>query len=63
MTFQHYTHHDKLKSKLSSIVDCPFKGRDKTFIRLSDNGEVCWVKKAREQLNFSKALLKTAIIV
>ena len=31
--------HDKRKSKLPSIVDFTFKGRDKNFTGLSNNGE------------------------
>ena len=34
----HKLPYDKLKSKLSSIVDFAFKRGDKTFIRLSNNG-------------------------
>ena len=34
--------HDKLKSKLSSIVKFVVKGGGKTLIRLSDNGAECW---------------------
>ena len=51
MTFWHYTKriaHDKLKSKLSSVVDFTFKGGDKTFIRYSNDGAAyCGVKTKR----------------
>ena len=52
---------DKLKSKHSSIVDFAFKGGDKTFIRLSDNGEVYYGKKIKGELGFSKSPLKTTV--
>ena len=63
-TFRHYiqsTSHDKLKSKLSCIVDFAFKEGDKTFIRLSNNGAGFCVKKTKGGLAFNKASLKTAI--
>ena len=50
--------HDKLKSKISSIVDYAFKGRDKTFFKLFNNGAAYWGKKTKEGLRFSKASLK-----
>ena len=53
--------HDKLKSKLSDIVDFLFKGGDKTLIRLSNNGTAYWGKKTKAGLGFSKTALKTAI--
>ena len=53
--------HDKLKSKLSSIVDFAFKWGDKTFIRLSHNSAAYWGKKTKGGLSFSKTLLKRAI--
>ena len=53
--------HDKLKSKVSSIVDFAFKWGDKTFIRLSHNSAAYWGKKTKGGLSFSKTLLKRAI--
>ena len=53
--------HDKLKSKLYFIVDFGFKGGDKTFIILSNNGVGKWVKKTKGRLGFSKSSLKRAV--
>ena len=52
--------HDKLKSKLSSIVDFAFKG-GKKLVRLSNNGATYWGKKANGGFGFSKSSIKTAI--
>ena len=46
--------HDKLKSKLSSIVDFSFKGGGKTLNRLSNNGAAYWRKKTKGGIGFSK---------
>ena len=53
--------HDRLKSKLSSIVDSAFKAGDKNFIRLSNNGAAYWRKKIKGRLGFSKTSLKIAM--
>ena len=53
--------YDNLKSKLSSIVDFDFKGGDKTFNRLCNNGAAYWGKKTKGGIAFSKTSLKTAI--
>ena len=51
--------HDKLKFKLSSIVDFTFKGEDKTFIRLSNIDAVNKMKtKTKGDLVFVKLRLK-----
>ena len=64
MLFRHYTQsylNDNLKSKLPYIIDFAFKGGDKTFIRLSNNGAAYWEKKPEEGLGFSKTLIKKTI--
>ena len=53
--------HDKLKSKLSSIVDFVLKGWGKTFSRLSNNGAAYWGKKTKGGLAFSKSSSRTKI--
>ena len=53
--------HDKLKSKLSSIVDFTFEGGDKNFIGLSNNGAAYWGNKTKRGLGLSKTSCKTAI--
>ena len=61
MTFRYYTLiYDDIKSKLSSIVHFAFKGGDKTFISLSNNGPAYW-GKTKGGLGFSKTSFKTAI--
>ena len=50
--------HDKLKSKLSYIVDFLFKGGDKILIRLSNNGSAYWGKKTKRDLDLVKQHLK-----
>ena len=61
MTFRYYTLiYDEIKSKLSSIVHFAFKGGDKTFISLSNNGPAYW-GKTKGGLGFSKTSFKTAI--
>ena len=62
MTFRHYNlPHDKLKSKLSPIVDFDFKGGDKTFIRSSNSGAAYWGNKITGGLGFNKTSLKTVL--
>ena len=62
MTFRHYNlPHDKLKSKLSPIVDFDFKGGDKTFIRSSNSGAAYWGNKTKGGLGFNKTSLKTVL--
>ena len=51
--------HDKLKSKLSSIVDFAFKGDHETI--LSNNSVAYWGRKTKEWLGFNKISLRTAI--
>ena len=46
--------HNKLKSKLASIVDFAFKVGDKTFIRMSNNSTTYWRKNTKRRLGFSK---------
>ena len=53
--------HDKLKPKLSSIVDFAFKGGNKAFVRLSNNEAAYWGTKTKVGIGFSKTSLKTAI--
>ena len=50
--------HDKHKFK-TTIADFAFKGGNKTFIILSNNGTAYWGKKTKGELNFSEASLKT----
>ena len=51
--------YDKLKSKLSSIVDFAFKGDHETI--LSNNSVAYWGRKTKEWLGFNKISLRTAI--
>ena len=53
--------HDKLKSKLSSIVDFGFERRAQNFYILCNDRPACWEKKIRGGLGFSKTSLKIAI--
>ena len=38
--------HNKLIFQLSKVIDLVFKGGDKTFIRVSDNGHAFWSKRS-----------------
>ena len=53
--------HDKLNSKLLSVADFAFKGRDETLIRLSNNGAEYRGKQIWGELGFSKTSVEKAI--
>ena len=52
--------HEKLISQLSKVIDLVFKGGDKNFIRVSENGKAFWSKQ-KKGISFSKAGLKQAV--
>ena len=53
--------HNKLINRLSSVIDFVFDGGDKTYIRLSSNGDAFWGKKMKNKVGFTKSGLKTAV--
>ena len=52
--------HNKLISRLSTVIDFVFDGGDKNYIRLSPNGAF-WGKKVKGKVGFTKSGLKTAL--
>ena len=52
--------HNKLIFQLSKVIDLAYKGGDKKFIRVTDNGHAFW-SKTKKGVSFSKAALKIAI--
>ena len=50
-------HHDKLKSKVPSIVDFAFNVGDENDIRISNNSAAKWGKKTKGELYFNKITL------
>jgi hypothetical protein len=56
--------HQKLISQLSKVIDLVYKGGDKTYIRVMENGTAFWTKNKKKSSNgvfFSKAGLKQAV--
>ena len=52
--------HEKLISQLSKVIDLVFKGGNKRYIRVSENGIAFWSKE-KKGISFSKAGLKQAV--
>ena len=54
--------HDKLITQLFKVIDLVYKGGDKTYIRVTENGSAFWAKKkSHNGVSFSKAGLKAAV--
>jgi len=52
--------HNKLIFQLSKVIDLAYKGGDKKFIRVTENGHAFW-SKTKKGVSFSKAALKIAV--
>ena len=52
--------HDKLISRLARVIDLVFKGGDKMYIRVAENGCAFW-SKIKKGVCFTKASLKQAL--